>query len=157
MEQTELIHMDATRQLTNFQDPFNTIAFDSPAGNTSLTYCIKFGQIKEFKMTNKTEEENYQKFLNGVFWIKGWNARAKEILKAVPDDNKAETKQLLNELAEKIGREWAKGRDIRKIDSDMLKRWGDKLKEAIALSPAHLVKQLRILESDVNKILSKKS
>jgi hypothetical protein len=72
-------------------------------------------------MAKKTEEENYQKFLKGAFWIKGWNARVKEILQTVPEEDKVEMKKLLAELGEKIGREWAKDKGIRKIDSDMLK------------------------------------
>ncbi len=108
-------------------------------------------------MTKKTEEENYQKFLNGVFWIKGWNTRVKEILQAVPDEDKVEMKQLLSELGEKIGREWAKDTGIRKINSDMLKKWGSELQKAVAVGPGHLVKQLRILNRNVNEVISENS
>ncbi len=108
-------------------------------------------------MAKKTEEENYRKFLNGAFWIKGWNARVKEILLAVPEEDKVEMKKLLDELGEKIGREWARDTGIRKIDSEMLKKWGSQLKEAVAVGPAYLVKQLKELEHNVNKIISEKS
>jgi hypothetical protein len=108
-------------------------------------------------MAKKTEEENYRKFFNGVFWIKGWNARVKEILQAVPDEEKVEMKKLLDELGEKIGREWARDTGIRKIDSDMLKKWGSQLKEAVAVGPAHLVKQLKELEHNMTKIISENS
>jgi len=108
-------------------------------------------------MIKKTEEENYQKFLTGVFLIKGWNARAKEIVQAVSDKDKAEIKQLLAELGEKIGREWAKDKSVRKIDTDMLRKWGGKLKEAVAMDPDYLVKQLKRLDYEVNNIVSKQS
>jgi hypothetical protein len=106
-------------------------------------------------MTKKTEDENYQKFLKGTFWIKGWHVREKEILNAVPDGDKIEIKHLLSELGEKIGREWAKDPLVRKIDSGMLRKWGSELKKLIAEDQAGLVKYLRILEGNVNKILSK--
>jgi hypothetical protein len=106
-------------------------------------------------MTKKIEEENYQKFLKGTFWIKGWNVRVKEILQAVPDEDKIEMKRLLFELGEKIGREWAKDSLIRKIDTDMLRTWGNELKKAVAEDPAGLVKYLRVLEGKVNKTMSK--
>jgi hypothetical protein len=106
-------------------------------------------------MVKKTEEENYQKFLNGTFWIKGWNIRAKEILQVVPDEDKVEMKRLLSELGEKIGREWAKDSLVRKIDSDMLKNWGNEIKKAIAENPASLMKYLIALEEKVNRIISK--
>jgi len=108
-------------------------------------------------MIKNNEEENYQKFLNGVFWIKGWNVRVKEILQAVPDEDKVEMKRLLSELGEKIGREWAKESGIRKINTDMLKKWGNELQEAVAINPAQLVKQLKMLERKVNEIMSKNS
>jgi hypothetical protein len=105
-------------------------------------------------MAKKTEEENFQKFLKGAFWVKGWNARVKEILQAVPEEDKVEMKKLLAELGEKIGREWARNSSVRKIDSDMLKKWGSQLKKAGAIGPPQLVKQLRELERNVNKIIS---
>lgn len=108
-------------------------------------------------MTKKTEEENYQKFLKGVFWIKGWNTRKKEILQAVPYENRLEMKQFLDELGEKIGREWAKESRTRKINSKMLKKWGSELQEAVALGPARLVEQLKTIECEANEIISKKS
>jgi hypothetical protein len=88
--------------------------------------------VREFYMPKKTEEENYQRFLKGTFWIKEWDVRVKEILQAVPDEDKVEMKKLLSELGEKIGREWAKDPLVRKIDSDMLRRWGNEIKKAIA-------------------------
>jgi hypothetical protein len=106
-------------------------------------------------MIKKTEDENYQKFLKGTFWIKGWDVRAKEILTVVPDGNKVEIKNLLSELGEKIGREWSKDPLVRKIDSGMLRKWGNELKKVIAEDQADLVKYLRVLEEKVNKILSK--
>jgi DNA-binding transcriptional ArsR family regulator len=105
-------------------------------------------------MVKKIEEENYRKFLKGAFWVKGWNDREKEILKAVPDENKVEVKKLLSELGEKIGREWAKDPFVRNIDSEMLKKWGGELKKAVDKGPASLVQQLRILECEVNRIIS---
>lgn len=108
-------------------------------------------------MAKKTEEENYQKFLKGSFWIKGWNVRKKEILQAVPDENKHDIKQLLDELGEKIGREWAKESGTRKIDSDMLKKWGKQLQKAVASGPGLLIKHLKIIENDANEIISKNS
>jgi len=108
-------------------------------------------------MIKKTEEENYQKFLKGAFWIKGWNTRAKEILQIVPDDDKLEMKQLLVELGEKIGREWARESGISKINTDMLKKWGNELQQAVAINPAHLVNQLKMLERKVNEIILENS
>jgi hypothetical protein len=105
-------------------------------------------------MINKVEEENYQKFLKGAFWVKGWNDTTKEILQFVPDKDKVELKSLLSELGEKIGREWAKDPLVRKVDTQMLKKWGGEIKKAVKDGPATLIKQLRAIDHQVNKIIS---
>jgi predicted hydrocarbon binding protein len=100
-----------------------------------------------------SEEENFRKFLEGTFWIKGWNARAKEILQQVPSEQKAEIESLLSELGKKIGREWAKEKNVRKIDSVMLQNWGKAIKAVALQNPQQIVRQLRRLEQEVNNIL----
>jgi hypothetical protein len=105
-------------------------------------------------MINKVEEENYQKFLKGSFWVKGWNDRTKDILQHVPEKEKVELKILLSELGEKIGREWAKNPLVRKIDTQMLKKWGGEIKKALNDGPSTLIKQIRTIEHQVNKIIS---
>lgn len=104
-------------------------------------------------MRRAGEEENFQKFLMGTFLIKGWKARVKEIIQRVPFEEKREMELLLSELGEKIGREWAKDKKVRKIDSVMLLKWGKELKAAVEESPQQLVAQLRNLDKEVEKIL----
>ena len=104
-------------------------------------------------MRGAGEEENFQKFLMGTFLIKGWNVRVKEIIQSVPFEEKREMELLLSELGEKIGREWARDKKVRKIDSVMLLKWGKELKAAVAENPQHLVVQLRNLHKEVEKIL----
>jgi regulator of sirC expression with transglutaminase-like and TPR domain len=108
----------------------------------------------EFHMTKNYQEENYQKFLKGVFFIKGWRAREKEILQFIPDHDKPEMEKFLSELGEKIGREWSKDTRVRKINSGMLQKWGKQLKEAVAVDPENLVARLKIIDHEVNKIIS---
>lgn len=103
---------------------------------------------------NSKEAENYRKFLKGSFLIKGWEARIKEILAAVPEHEKPEMKQLLNDLGKKIGKEWARNNKVRKIDSFMLQRWGNELKEAQKTGRNRLVEKLKKLDNEVNEILS---
>ena len=104
-------------------------------------------------LTNK-EEERYQKFLKGTFLIKGWNARAEQILGAAPPDDRDALRSLLSSLGEKIGREWAKDPKVRKIDTIMLQRWGQQLKQANAASANDMAARLRSIDGEVNSILS---
>ena len=104
-------------------------------------------------MRKTSEEENFRKFLRGTFLIKGWNARVKEILQKVPSEEKNATEHLLFELGKKIGREWARDKKVRKIDSTMLHAWGKELKSAAEESPQRLVNKLKHIEQEVEKIL----
>ncbi len=104
-------------------------------------------------LTNK-EEERYQKFLKGTFLIKGWNARADQILRAAPPNDREALRSLLLGLGEKIGREWAKDPKIRKIDTIMLQKWGQQLKQASAASADEMTARLRRIDGEVNSILS---
>ena len=105
-------------------------------------------------MLKNTEEERYQKFLKGTFLIKGWNARAEEILEAAPPGDRDELQSLLSKLGEKIGREWAKDLKVRKIDTAMLQKWGKQLKEANDSSADEMADSLRKIDREADTILS---
>ena len=105
-------------------------------------------------MTTKKEEERYRTFLKGTFLIKGWNARAEEILQAVDRKDRGEMEALLSVLGEKIGREWAKDPRTRKIDIAMLQQWGKELKSASERGGAMVAERVRRLEGEVDELLS---
>ena len=105
-------------------------------------------------MLKNTEEEKYRKFLKGTFLIKGWNARSDEILHAVAEKDRNEVATILAKLGEKIGREWARDSNARRIDTPMLEKWGKELKEARKAGHGQLAKLLRKLDRQVDEILS---
>lgn len=82
---------------------------------------------------NQTQtDQEYQKWLHtfykGSFFVKGWDSIKHEIHSKV-GHQQHEITQLLDELGDLIGREWAKDNHIRKIDTDDLKQWGDHLRQ----------------------------
>ena len=83
-------------------------------------------------------EQEYQKWLRtfyqGSFFVKGWNSIKHELHSKVGSQQHEEISQLLDELGELIGREWAKDNHIRKIHTNDLKQWGDHLRQAGKLS-----------------------
>ncbi len=105
-------------------------------------------------MIRNTEEERFQKFLKGTFLIKGWNARASEILQAVAAKERNEIKEILSRLGEKIGREWSRDSGARRIDTPMLQQWGMELQNAKEAGPGPLASRLRELDREVDRILS---
>ena len=105
-------------------------------------------------METKREREWYQKFLEGTFLIKGWQARKKEILEAIPTNEREPVDKLLDKLGEKIGKEWAKDRRVRRIDTPMLQQWGTQLRQSRKKGSDPLLAEIRKLDREVGTILA---
>lgn len=104
-------------------------------------------------MSTKEEQKWYKKFYEGTFLVKGWKGRVEEILNAVPSPNKEPIRQSLETLGEKIGREWSKDNRARRIDSAMLKQWGEALAAAKKMQPDLLEQEIAKIDLEVDKIL----
>ncbi len=104
-------------------------------------------------MVNRDTKKWRRSFYEGSFLIKGWNARTLEILKNVPPENTGEVQTLLDSLGEKIGHEWAKDNNSRKIDNTLLRQWGDELRTAKESKPADLIQTIKKIEKAVDQIL----
>ena len=104
-------------------------------------------------MIIKDEQEWFRKFYEGTFLVTGWKQRMKELLQAVPDSDKEYVNDLLEDLGQKIGREWARENRLRKIDTPALQKWGDDLRSAKRKGPSVLVEQIRKLDAEVNTII----
>lgn len=105
-------------------------------------------------MITKHEKEWYRKFQKGTFLIRGWQSRKKEILSSVPTTKKENLGALLDNLGEKIGKEWAKDRSERRIDTPMLQRWGEKLRKSQKKGSDQLVAEIRKLDTEVDDMLA---
>lgn len=95
-----------------------------------------------------------RKFYEGTFLVKGWNARMEEILAHVPRDQESEFKKRLADLGDKIGPEWVKDNRNRRIDTQMLQHWGDKLRRCRNESSLQLKCAIEEIEVEVDRILS---
>jgi hypothetical protein len=104
-------------------------------------------------MATKKEKEWYKKFMDGTFVAKGWKSREKELLEDFEGSERDDMTLLLNGLGKKIGQEWAKDNDVRRIDTPMLQKWGDNLVSAKKQGPDMLAKEVKTIESKVDKLL----
>jgi len=105
-------------------------------------------------MGTKDEEEWFHKFYEGTFLIKGWRSRMKELLQPFPSAEKEEMRGLLDNLGEKIGREWAKNNRVRRVDTPLLQKWGQDLTNAKRKGPDVLVEAIRNLDTEVDDLLA---
>ena len=77
-----------------------------------------------------------------------------EMLQQMPPEKKEQIRELLESLGKKIGYEWAKDNEIRKINNSMLQQWGHDLRIAAKNGSDTLIARIRFLDSEVNGLLS---
>jgi hypothetical protein len=105
-------------------------------------------------MAKKDQKEWYRKFHEGTFLVQGWKSRMKEILKGLSPSDMGDMKNLLENLGKKIGMEWARENEVRKIDTPQLQQWGTELRKAKQKGPEALARQIRQLNDEVDKRLA---
>ena len=84
------------------------------------------------------EKKWYETFQKGNMLADGWVHISTDILTRIPAAEREPRQKKLLQLGDKIGREWCKDNKTRKINTDMLKKWGKILKDASRKSPGEL-------------------
>ncbi|MCW5201387.1 hypothetical protein VU11_01895 [Desulfobulbus sp. US2] len=88
---------------------------------------------------SEDEKEWFTTFQEGTFYVQGWKEITTGILEKIQQERKKEEIQRsLNHLGIRIGCEWSKKNDVRKIDTDMLEQWGSELQKAAEDNPNKL-------------------
>ena len=105
-------------------------------------------------MGTKDEEEWFLKFYEGTFLIKGWRSRMKELLQPFSPAERDKMRGLLDNLGEKIGREWAKDNRVRRVDTPLLQKWGQDLLNAKRKGPDVLAETVQKLGTEVDDLLA---
>lgn len=129
-----------------------------------LVFCGNgsFGQMRSQEQDNRhgslqdlsaKEREWYHKFQKGLLLFDGWEEISQEILACLPQHKQDNTEELLQSMGRRIGIEWAKDNDTRKIDTERLRFWGEKLKEAQATGSSQMLNTVRSISAEVNALL----
>ena len=105
-------------------------------------------------MGTKDEEEWFRKFYEGTFLIKGWKSRMKEVLQPFSPAERDKMRAQLDNLGEKMGREWARDNKVRRVDTPLLQKWGQDLLNAKKKGPDVLAETIRILDTEVDDLLA---
>ena len=96
----------------------------------------------------------YVKFQEGNLLVDGWQDISAGILAKTPDAEKPAQRKLLRNLGYRIGLEWSRDNDIRKVDTAMLKEWGKKLKSAARNNPEKLDVVLLDINTELDSLLN---
>jgi len=99
------------------------------------------------------ERDWYRRFQEGIMFFDGWSSISQEILSIYPEELVEEKKQMIQRLGVKIGAEWCKDNEIRKIDNEMLRSWGDKIRASVAQGPEMTTQALIDIEYEVDALL----
>ncbi|MCI5207913.1 MAG: hypothetical protein D3910_03790 [Candidatus Electrothrix sp. ATG2] len=88
---------------------------------------------------SEEEKEWFTTFQEGTFYVQGWKEITSKILKKIEQEGeKKKLRRSLTHLGIRIGCEWSKSNDIRKIDTDMLEQWGSELEKTAEEKPDKL-------------------
>lgn len=97
--------------------------------------------------------EWFSKFQEGGLLFDGWKEISDDVVEQVPEGEKVKTKVTMLALGIRIGCEWSKENDVRKISTEMLKKWGKQLRETVADSPVKIPTLLNAIEAEVDSLL----
>ena len=99
------------------------------------------------------EKKWFDKFYEGILIFDGWQEITDSILARYPFEERAERYQFIKQLGLKIGSEWCRDNSVRKIDTTMLKTWGNRLRQAADQDWVQLTRVLEELDNEVDRVL----
>ncbi|MBE0585013.1 MAG: hypothetical protein IH612_14800, partial [Desulfofustis sp.] len=102
---------------------------------------------------SEPERQWYRRFQEGVLFFDGWSAISEELLAIFPEEEWPSRQVMMQRIGVKIGTEWAKDNDTRKIDTEMIQEWGDLLRNAFSQGKEVTLATLNTIEREVDLIL----
>lgn len=108
---------------------------------------------KHIAQLSNEERDWYNKFQDGLMFFDGWKDISQNILVCLPQEKRGGTRELLEAMGIRIGTEWSKNNETRKINTDQLRSWGDRLKEAQKEGAERLQETVKIISTEVDAIL----
>lgn len=129
-------------------------SFAATTAEASIGSEKKSVGIYDVSGMSEDEQEWFFTFLKGNLFADGWERISSEILMSTRDQEREEQQERLDELGYKIGREWCKGNDTRKIHTSMLRKWGRELQDAADETPHLLTEVLQRIDTEINELLN---
>lgn len=99
----------------------------------------------------------FSTFQEGGMFFDGWKEISDDVVEKVPSEKKIRTKITMLALGVRIGCEWSKDNEIRRISTKMLKEWGGKLRDTVDKRPDNIPHVIRNIEAEVDTLLASQS
>ncbi len=119
----------------------------------AIIHDVSINDHPELTQLSAEERKWFRIFQEGNFLADGWQAITKKILASTPKAERAQRRIALEKLGYKIGLEWSKSNDIRKIDTQMLKEWGNRLKKVARKNPEQIPDLIASINREIDRIL----
>ncbi|MDD2462426.1 MAG: hypothetical protein PHI97_00350 [Desulfobulbus sp.] len=99
------------------------------------------------------EKSWFVTFQEGNFLSVGWQTISSEIMAKTPPEQQPSQKIALENLGKKIGMEWCRPNAVRRVNSSMLKEWGDILRKTARTNPRQLASAIAFIDRKVDSVL----
>ena len=114
---------------------------------------LQKSDMQSVEQLDEEAKEWFATFQEGGMLFDGWKDISDKVIATVPENEKLQTKLLMLALGIRMGCEWSKDNDIRKISTKMLKSWGKEIREVVANSPEKIPYVLKKIEGEVDELL----
>jgi len=125
----------------------------SAANLASIEKRLRELSLNSSQNLDEEAKDWYAKFQKGGLFFDGWQEISDDVVSKIPSEKKYKIKITMLALGVKIGCEWSKENDVRKISTDMLQEWGKKIRKTTSDSPDHLIAVISSIEHEVNELL----
>ncbi len=131
------------------------VLFVQLSGGVSCSWSSEDEVVSSSEISEQVMEEQrwYNRFQQGYLMFDGWQEIEKTVLTVTPVEEREARQARLNELGKKIGKEWSRDNEVRRIDTAMIKNWGKILKNAVESEPEKIKEVLAQISSEVDSLL----
>ena len=125
------------------------------AADVQANTALKSADLQYEIPAQLTAEERswFITFQEGNFLSEGWQSISAEIMSKTPPEQQPAQKVALENLGRKIGMEWCRPNAVRRVNSSMLKEWGDILKKTARTNPRQLGSAIAYIDQEVDSVL----
>lgn len=118
-----------------------------------LQFALLTAAPVQAEQLSAQERAWFERFQRGTLYARGWQDITATILAKAPAEIQSDLERNLNDLGAKIGREWSRNNEIRKIDNAMLRQWGRMLEQAAEREPERIPQVVDRLNQKVVALL----
>lgn len=128
-------------------------AIQHAANLAEIEKYLRQGNPKTVEQLDEEAKEWFSTFQEGGILFDGWKEISDKVINNVPENEKVHTKLQMLALGVRMGCEWSKENDIRRISTKMLKSWGSEIREAVKKRPTEIPQVIKKIEGEVDSLL----